>query len=37
MEQRDRFGSIVGTDVEDPDELREWCEALDGVLAKQVD
>lgn len=32
MNMRDRFGSVTAIDQLDPDELREWCEALDGVL-----
>ncbi len=33
MEQRDRFGAAVEADTHDPDELDEWCAALDGLLA----
>jgi len=33
MDQKDRFGTPITPDLLDPQELREWCDALDGVLA----
>ena len=33
MEPRDHFGSAVPAYAHDPEELGDWCDALDGVLA----
>ncbi|EHP41145.1 2-oxoacid dehydrogenase subunit E1 [Cupriavidus basilensis OR16] len=33
MAARDRFGSTLAIDQTDPQELQEWCDALDGVLS----
>jgi hypothetical protein len=33
VEPGDHFGSAVSADAHDPEELRDWCDALDRVLA----